>query len=168
MGGSGGGDSGSDDAITNNNVPTSDGWKTDPNDWKEYQPYWSQNKRKSFEQCDLDENSQDAARTVTEKLDESNSVKKLVKTALNNQEVKNEYGRIKKRLEEGANPIDIGPNTAAVAKDKVLIKGAHGRYLVEVSGNQVNVLGICSRGNKKNVNSFEKLMNELYNVNLQY
>jgi hypothetical protein len=83
MGGSGGGDSGSDDAITNNNVPTSDGWKTDPNDWKEYQLYWSQNKRKSFEQCDLDENSQDAARTVTEKLDESNAVKKLVgKTAL--------------------------------------------------------------------------------------
>ena len=168
MGGGGGGGSGSDDAITNNDILPPDTWKADSDYWKEYQPYLSQNKKKLSEQCDLDENSQDAARTVTEKLDESNSVKKLVNIALNNQDVKNEYGRIKKRLEEGANPIDIGPNTAAVAKDKVLIKGAHGRYLVEVSGNQVNVLGICSRGNKKNVNSFERLMNEMYDVNLQY
>jgi hypothetical protein len=79
---------------------------------KEYQPYLSQNKRKLSEQSDFDENSQDAARTVTEKLDESNSVKKLVTIALNNQDGKNEYGRIQKRLEEGANPIEIGPNTA--------------------------------------------------------
>lgn len=71
-------------------------------------------------------------------------------------------------MEEGTNPIDIGKKTTAVAKDKVLIKGAHGRYLVEVSGNQVNVLGICYRGNNQNVQSFEKLMNEMYNVNLQY
>lgn len=168
MGGSNGGGSGSDDPITNNNVPPSDEWKTDPNYWKEYQPYWSQNKRKLSEQCDLDENSQDAARTVTEKLDESNSVKKLTQIALNNQDVKKEYDRIKERLEKGVNPIDIGPNTAAVAKDKVLIKGAHGRYLVEVSENQVNILGICYRGNKKNVSRFEKLMNEMYDVNLQY
>ena len=115
MGGNGGDNgvnSGSDDQITNNNVSPSDGWKTDLNYWKESQPYGSQNKRKLSEQCDLDENLQDAAHTVTEKLDESNSVKKLVKIALNNQDVKNEYGRIKKRLEEGANPIDIGPNTA--------------------------------------------------------
>jgi len=95
-------------------------------------------------------------------------LKKLVNIALRDQNVKNEYGRIKKGLNESANPIDIGPTTAAVAKDKVLIKGAHGRYLVEVSGNQVNVLGICARGNKKNVNSFERLMNEMYDVNLQY
>lgn len=39
--------------------------------------------------------------------------------------------------------------------------------ILEVSGNQVNVLGIYFRGNKKNVNSFDKLMNELYNVSIQ-
>jgi hypothetical protein len=118
----------------------------------------------SFEQH-LDEN---AARTVTEKLDESNAVKKLVKTALKNQDVKNEYVRIKKRLEEGINPVNIGKKSTPVASNKVLIKGDEGRYLVEVSGNQVNVLGICARGNRKNVKSFENLMNEMYGVNLQY
>lgn len=49
-----------------------------------------------------------------------------------------------------------------MAKDKVLIKGGDGRYLVEFSGNQVNVLGICAYGNKKNVNSFERLMKKMY------
>ena len=50
----------------------------------------------------------------------------------------------------------------------MLIKGDTGRYLIEISDNQVNVLGICARGNQKNVKSFEKLMNEMYGVNLQY
>lgn len=39
--------------------------------------------------------------------------------------------------------------------------------IIEVSGNQVNILGIYFRGNKKNVNSLDRLMNELYNVNIQ-
>jgi hypothetical protein len=55
-----------------------------------------------------------------------------------------------------------------VAKDKVLIKGAHGRYLVEVSVNQINVLGIGARGNNKNMQTFRKLMNKMYDLNLQY
>ena len=87
---------------------------------------------------------------------------------MKNQDVKNEYGRIKTRLEEGINPVDIGKNTAAVAKNKVLIKGDESHYLVEVSRNQIKVLGMCSRGNQKNVNSFKNLMNEMYGVNLQY
>lgn len=47
-------------------------------------------------------------------------------------------------------------------------KGAHGRYVVEISGNQVNVLGIGARGNAKNMNNFRDLMNEKYGLNLQY
>ena len=47
----------------------------------------------------------------------------------------------------------------------MLIKGDTGRYLIEISDNQVNVLGICARGNKKNV---KNLMNQMYSVNLQY
>jgi len=167
-GSDGDGDSGSNDAINNNDIPPSDGWKTTPDYWKYYRSDFSQNKKELPEQCDLDENSQDAARTVTDKLDESNVVKKLVKTALKNQEVKNEYVRIKKRLEEGINPVGIGKKSTPVASNKVLIKGDEGRYLVEVSGNQVNVLGICARGNSKNVKTFESLMNEMYDVNLQY
>jgi hypothetical protein len=174
--GSGGGSSWEDE----NAIPPKSSWINDPDYWTDYtynRNDFSKNKDEQ-ETCsvsdelqnkaDIDENSQDAARTVTEKLEESNAVKKLVKTALKNQDVKNEYVRIKKRLEEGINPVDIGVRSTPVASNKVLIKGDEGRYLVEVSGNQVNVLGICARGNRKNVKTFESLMNEMYGVNLQY
>jgi hypothetical protein len=97
-------------------------------------------------------------------------LKKLVKTALGNQvpRVKQEYEVIKKRLKEGVNPIDIGKKSTRISSNKVLIKGAHGRYVVEISGNQVNVLGIGARGNAKNMNNFRDLMNEKYGLNLQY
>lgn len=42
------------------------------------------------------------------------------------------------------------------------------RYLVKVSGNQVTVLGISCRGNDKNIGRFERLMNKMYDVDLQY
>ena len=87
---------------------------------------------------------------------------------MKDQDVLNEYTRIKKRLQEGINSVDIGKKSKLIASNKVLIKGDKGRYLVEVSENQVNVLGICARGNKKNVKSFENLMNRMYGVNLQY
>ena len=51
---------------------------------------------------------------------------------------------------------------------EVLTRQERSHYLVEVSGDQIKLLEICARGNKKNVNSFEKLMNEMYDVNLQY
>lgn len=116
----------------------------------------------------MSDQPQNAARTVTEKFDKSDAVENLVETALKNQAVKNEYTRIKKRLEEGINPVDIGKKSTPVASNKVLIKGDKGRYLVEISGDQVNVLGMCARGNKRNVKSFENLMNGMYGVNLQY
>ena len=140
-GSNGDGDRGSNDAINNNDIPPSDGWKTTPDYWKYYRSDFSKNKKKLPEQCDLDENSQDAARPVTEKLDESNDVKKLVKTALKNQDVKNEYVRIKKRLEEGINPVDIGKKSTPVASNKVLIKGDEGRYLLKFRGIRLMFLG---------------------------
>lgn len=82
--------------------------------------------------------------------------------------VKNEYGRIKKRLEESIDPVDISMRSTPVSSNKVLIKGDKGRYLVEVSGDQIKVLGMCNRGNQKNVNSFKTLMNKMYDVNLKY
>jgi hypothetical protein len=179
-GGSGSGSGGGSSWEDENAIPPESRWINDRDYWTDYtyNPNGSSKNKDEEETCsisdelknkaDIDENSQDAARTVTEKLDESNAVKKLVKTALKNQDVKNEYVRIKKRLEEGINPIDIGKKSTPVASNKVLIKGDEGRYLVEVSGNQVNVLGICARGNSKNVKTFESLMNEMYGVNLQY
>ena len=154
-----------------NLIPPEECWKSDPSYWANYKynrEDFKKKKKLEEEVCSVSDQPQNAARTVTEKFDKSNAVKNLVKTALKNQSVKKEYTRIKKRLEEGINPVDIGKKSTPVASNKVLIKGDEGRYLVEISGDQVNVLGICARGNKKNVKSFENLMNRMYDVNLQY
>ena len=121
-------------------------------------------KKQEAQQCELNE---DIPYKINEKF-ESNDVKKLVKTVLDNQRVKQEYQGIKKRLKEGLNPIDIGKDSTRVSSNKVLIKVGHGRYLVEISGNQVNVLGIGARVNAKNMNNFRDLMNKKYGLNLQY
>ena len=118
------------------------------------------NKQES-EQCELNQNQ-----IVTEKF-ETNAIEKLVNKALENQRVKQEYEGIKKRLQEGINPFDIGKKSTKVSSDK-LIKAKHGRYLVQISGNQVNILGIGARGNDRNMATFKDLMNRKYDVNLQY
>ena len=83
-------------------------------------------------------------RTVTEKFDESNAIKRLVTTTLKDQKIKKEYTRIKKRLERVVNPVEV------------------------VNNEVINILGICDRGNNQNVKTFERLMNEMYDTNLQY
>jgi hypothetical protein len=85
-----------------------------------------------------------------------------------NQKVKQEYEGIKKRINEGVDPIDIGKKSTNLPGNKVLIKGAHGRYVVEIFGDQVNVLGMGARGNNRNMQTFQNLMNEMYGLNLQY
>ena len=82
-----------------------------------------------------------AARTVIEKL--------------------NKYTRIKKSLEEGINPVDIGKKSTLLSSNKVLIKGDECHYLVEV-------FDICTHSNTKNVKNFENLMNRMYRINLRY
>lgn len=80
--------------------------KTDKNKFQS-DIYNSKNKKKpEAEQCSLDENTPNE---INEKFD-SKAVKKLIKTALENQRVKQEYEGIKKRINEGVNPIDIGKN----------------------------------------------------------
>ena len=108
-----------------------------------------------------------APRKINEKF-ESKAVKKLVKKALHNQDVKKEYDRIKKRIEEGVNPINIGVKSTSLTGTKVLIKGVHVHYVVEVSKDQVHVLGIGARRNNRNMQNFQFLMNEMYDLNLQY
>ena len=161
VGNSGSGGGGGGGSFDDNNVPPKSEWETNPDYWQNYKYNPNSLKKKNNEQCELE-------KKVEEKFDEFNAVKKLVRVALNNQDVRNEYERIKKRLEEGISPVDIGKKSTPVASNKVLIKGNEGRYLVEVSGGQVKVLGMCARGNTKNVNSFKTLMNEMYGVDLKY
>ena len=84
------------------------------------------------------------------------------------QDVANEYHRLKERLKEGVDPMDVGSTSAQVGNGKVLIKGREGRYLVEVSDNQVNILGVGARGNKKNLLNFRDLMNGKYKTKIKY
>jgi hypothetical protein len=165
--GSGSGSGGDNSWEDENAIPPKSSWINDPDYWTPND--FSKNKKKDQEEtCNTDENSQDVTRIVIEKLDESNAVRLLVKTALKNQRVKSEYVQIKRRLEEGINPVDITKKSVPVAKNMVLIKGGQGRYLVEVSGDQVTILGMAARGNNKNLKAFESLMNEMYDVDLQY
>ena len=99
---------------------------------------------------------------------QSNAVKRLVKKSLNNAKVKREYAKIKKQLKDGTDPVHIGSKSTKLRGNKVLIKGKHGRYLVETVDDQVNILGIGDRSNKKNMGTFEKLMNDTYDVYLKY
>jgi len=158
-GGSGSGSGSFDD----NNIPPKSEWETNPKYWDNYKydPNSFKNTKKE-EECELEQK-------VEEEFNVSNAIEDLVATALKNQNVKNEYTRIRKRLEEGVNPVNIGKKSVPVAKDIVLIKGEHGRYLVKVSGGgKVKVLGMAARGNMKNINRFKTLMKKMYGVDLKY
>lgn len=102
-----------------------------------------------------------------------NNVQSLVDTALNNQEVKKEFGRIKQRLEDGINPIDIGQRStnlpsAGNSGNIVLIKASKGRYLVQVIENKVNILGIADRSNDQNTQTFKAVILSEYGIKLNY
>jgi len=75
---------------------------------------------------------------------------------------------MKERLKAGVSPTEIGKKSVLLSDNKVLIKGAQGRYVVEVSGNQVDILGISYRGDLQSMQTFQRLMNDIYNLNLQY
>jgi hypothetical protein len=109
----------------------------------------------------------DMPREVTERF-EASAVSKLAKNSLKDPLLKKEYARVKKSMKEGIHPINVGYNSAFVSSDKVLIKCSKGRYLVEVGDTKVDIIGGVARGSDKSVKSFEKLMNKMYNLDLQY
>jgi hypothetical protein len=74
--------------------------------------------------------------------------------------------KIKKQLKNGIDPVQIESKSTKLRGNKVLIKGSHGRYLVETVGDQVNILGIGDCSN--NIVGFQKLMNDMYDANLKY
>ena len=81
--------------------------------------------------------------------------------------MKKEYTNIKKSLNDGIHPVNIGKKSTFVSADTVLIKVAIGRYLVKVSDTHVDILGFISRSSDKSVKRFENLMNILYNLDLK-
>jgi len=109
--------------------------------------------------------------SVKEKF-ESKAVERLVKKALTNQDVKQEYARIERRIEKGVHPVDIGKKSTMIRGVRnngiVWVKGKNSRYVVEVFKDRVDVLGIGVRGNEKSMQTFQDLMNELYGLNFQY
>ena len=52
-------------------------------------------------------------------------------------------------------------------KAKVLVKKPEGRYIVDVSDTEAQIVGVSSRTNKKCMSKFETLMNKLYNLNIK-
>jgi len=134
---------------------------------RKHQNQTSEALKSALKVCSGAFSEQDAPRKINEKF-KSKAVKKLVKKALNNQDVKKESDRIKKRIEEGGNPINIGDKSILLTSNKVLIKASHGRYVVEVFKDQVDVLGVGARANNRNMQTLQDLINEMYDLNLQY
>ena len=105
-------------------------------------------------------------RSVSEQF-ETTAVSKLATDSLKNSYMQKEYTRIKKSLNDGIHPVNIGKKSTFVSADKVLIKASKGRYLVKVSDTQVDILGFVPRGNDKGTKSFENIMNKIYSLDLK-
>ena len=105
-------------------------------------------------------------RSVSENL-ETKAVKKLYKISLKNPRLKKEYKAVKDLLKEGVHPVNLSKKSAYVSPTKVLVKKPEGRYLVDVSDTNAEIVGVSSRTNEKCMSKFETLMNELYNLDLK-
>nr|UBA15732.1 hypothetical protein [Pseudo-nitzschia hainanensis] len=131
-------------------------------------------KKEKREEEDLENDELNQNNTIIIEKFTSNAVQKVADTALNNNAVKNEYISIKNKLKTTHPSRIFSKRTSRVSADKYLIKGRDARVLVQfkqIEGgkNEVNILGVGSRSNKKNLNKFKNLMNDLYrDVNLQY
>ena len=105
-------------------------------------------------------------RSVSEKF-EKKAVRKVAKTSLKNPRVKSEYKTVQGQLEDGIHPVNLSEKSTFVSSTKVLVKKNEGRYLVDVSDTHADILGLSSRTNQVCMRKFEKLMNELYDLNLK-
>ena len=105
-------------------------------------------------------------RSVSEKF-ETKAVRKLANKSLKNSMVKREYKLVKSQLEDGIHPVNLSEKSTFVSSTKVLVKKNEGRYIVNVSDTHADILGLSSRTNQVCMERFEKLMNELYDLNLK-
>ena len=100
-------------------------------------------------------------RSVAENF-KTNAVRKVYTTACKNERFVAEYQEVKDEIANGIHPLNIGAKSEPVSATKVLIKKSIGRYLVEVSDNQVVILGVGVRTNAKSMSKFSRSMNKLY------
>ena len=120
-----------------------------------------------FTRCYGHREAYDMPREVTERF-EASAVSKLANSSLKTPALKTEYERVKNTIKEGIHPVNIGYKSTFVSANKVLIKCPKGRYLVEVVDTKADILGVSLRTNRKFMKRFEKLMNEIYDVDLKY
>ena len=98
---------------------------------------------------------------------ETKAVKNLAKISLKNPRVNKEYLEIKAQIEQGVHPVNLSNKSTYISSTKVLVKKPEGRYIVDVSDTEAQIVGVSSRKNKKDMSKFETLMNELYNLDLK-
>lgn len=98
---------------------------------------------------------------------QTKAVKKLSKISLKNTKLQKEYESVKNQLREGVHPVNLSERSTYVSSTKVLVKKPEGRYLIEVSDTSAEIVGVSSRSNQKCMAKFERLMNELYNLNIK-
>lgn len=108
----------------------------------------------------------DMPRSVSENF-ETKAIKKLYKLSLKNPNLKKEYKDVKDLLKKGIHPVNIWKKSTFVSPTKVLVKKPEGRYLVDVSDTDAEIVGVSARTNKKCMSKFETLMNKLYNLDLK-
>ena len=120
-----------------------------------------QNKKKSKDQCPIDQPE------VNESFKSNSSLKKVNKRALENQDVKREYTRILKRIGEGVDPMDIGRSSTDLGDAMTYVRGRHGRYIIKNDNGVKDVVGIAYRGSRNDMKTLAKEMNKLYNVNIE-
>ncbi len=137
-------------------------------EWKKKNPISTPSAASLFDvtKCYGRREGYDMPRVVSERF-ETNAVRKLAKTSLKNPLVKKEYGVVQDLLKEGVHPINLSEKSSYVSSTKVLVKKGEGRYIVDVSDTNADIVGISSRTNKKCMAKFEKLMNNLYGLNLE-
>ena len=105
-------------------------------------------------------------RSVSERF-ETNAVKNLAKISLKNPRVNKEYLEIKAQIEQGVHPVNLSNKSTYISSTKVLVKKPEGRYIVDVSDTEAQIVGVSSRKNKKSMGKFKNLMNKLYDLNLE-
>lgn len=149
-GGNGGKEGGS-----NENPQSVDNHKKAPasQEFYRHESTWRSEKEKEKMRDPFVEKSSDdeclTTREVTESFNEHKNVKKVAEVAFKNQDVRKDVQRIKKRLEEGVDPINIGKKSTNLSGSGniVLIKVKNTRYVVrDNGGGQVEILGIGARG----------------------
>lgn len=70
-------------------------------------------------------------------------------------------------MKEGIHPVNLTERSCYVSATKVLVKKSEGRYIVDVSDTNAEVIAIGVKSNDNSVAKFKKLMNKLYDLDLE-